>query len=90
MPFHYAKIDAVGVAQNEDTLEQQESHAERGRSTMWTKAMDKVKTFRWAAVLILLFATLACEISILRKQRTALAIGGEVNGLVPPCKFFPP
>jgi hypothetical protein len=88
MPCNYSKIDASGVAQNEDTLEQQQNHAERGRLTMWAKTMDSLRRLRWAVAFVLLFAILVCEISILREQRTSLPIGGEVNGLVPHCEFL--
>jgi hypothetical protein len=86
MPFKYTKIHNGSVVQSDDTLELQQSDAERGRSTLWTKTSERFKVFRWPVTLVSLFVILMCELAILRKQHLPLSISGEINGLVPSCK----
>jgi hypothetical protein len=88
MLFNYAKIDSLSGEHIRDSFEQSQTHAERGRSTMWTKICDKLQVLRWPTTFFLLFIIVVCEISILRKQTTSLPIGAEVNGLVPHCMLL--
>jgi hypothetical protein len=88
MPFNYAKINRESTEHSEESLMQAQIHIERGRSTMWTKTLDKVTVLRWPMAFLLLSAILVCEMSILHKQPTTQPIGGELNGLVPHCKLM--
>jgi cell division protein FtsL len=89
MTFNYAKLDGDSVGHSEDALEQQQSHAERGQTKGWAAAFDRFSIVRWPIALLLLSATLICEISILHKQPKSLQIGAELNGLVPQCISSP-
>jgi hypothetical protein len=88
MFFSYAKIESLSGKFSQDTLEESQTHAERGRSTMWTRVLDTLQVLRWPTTFVLLFIVIVCEIFILHKQLISLPIGAELNGLVPHCKFL--
>ncbi|KAF1918579.1 hypothetical protein BDU57DRAFT_203922 [Ampelomyces quisqualis] len=83
MPFNYAKVDFEGAEHRQSSIEPVHTHAERGRSTMWSKIFDSLRLMRWLAAFFLLSALLICQISILRRQPISYPIGSEMNGLVP-------
>jgi hypothetical protein len=85
MLFNYTKIESLSGKYSQDSLEQSQTHAERGRSTIWTKLCDNLQVLRWPTTFFLLSVITVCEICTLRKQTISLPIGAELNGLVPHC-----
>ncbi|KAF2030395.1 hypothetical protein EK21DRAFT_65519 [Setomelanomma holmii] len=83
MPFNYAKLDNDSLGNSDDTLEQQQSYIEHGRSERGAASFDRFSNSCWPLAFLLLSAILVSEISILYKQPSPLKIGGEINNLVP-------
>jgi hypothetical protein len=83
MPFNYSKIESRKAKINQDDLE---GLPEQVRSTMWSKAYDKLQYLRWPTAFLLLLSILVCQILIFRSQSASMPIGGELNGLLPQCK----
>lgn len=87
MPFNYAKVSSESSS-NDDSLEQQQTypgHDQRGRCT---NMLDRIAFLRWPFTVLLLLVILVCELSILHRQPKTLEIGGELNGLIPTCKYL--
>jgi hypothetical protein len=81
MLFNYGKVGSES-----STDDEQQTHPGSGRNTFWTRTCDMARWLRWPSTFFLLCVVLAAEISILQKQPASLAIGGEINGIVPTCK----
>ncbi|KAH7380539.1 hypothetical protein DE146DRAFT_730086 [Phaeosphaeria sp. MPI-PUGE-AT-0046c] len=83
MPFPYSKVRNEHIEHDNDDTESPYFHDEPRRSKFWTRLLGSVGALKWPVTFLLLFAILLCELSVMRRHPSLLAIGAELNGLVP-------
>jgi hypothetical protein len=82
MPFKYGKVSDESSA--DDVLQ---TYPGPGRITLWSRMCDIALKLRWPSTFFLLLVILAAQVQILHRQPPTILVGGEINGIVPNCKF---
>jgi hypothetical protein len=87
MSFHYGKVSGES---SDDTLEGQQIRRDPSHPSIWNEFCTVGRWICWPVTFLLLLAILGCEISLMYSRPSSQEIGGEINQIVPGCKYFVP
>jgi hypothetical protein len=87
MAFHYGKVSSES---SDDTLEGQQIRRDPSYSSIWIRICTAGRWICWPVTFLLLLTVLGCELSLMYSRPSSQEIGGEINQIVPGCKYSAP
>jgi hypothetical protein len=87
MAFHYGKVSSES---SDDTLEGQQIRLDPSHPSIWNRIFTVGRWICWPATFFLLLTILGCELSLMYSRPSSQEIGGEINQIVPGCKYSVP
>jgi hypothetical protein len=87
MAFHYGKVSSES---SDDTPEGQQIRRDPSHPSVWNRFCTVGRWTCWSITPLLLLTILGCEMSLMYSRPSSQEIGGEINQIVPGCKYSVP